>query len=420
MSLVWIVGGIFLVTYAVIVSERIDRTAVALLGGIMMILIGAIDQEDAFDSIDWNVIFLLAGMMIIANLLRETGIFQWIAVKAVQLGRGQPFQILVILSLVTAIASALLDNVTIVILVAPVTLYTASSLKVSPVPFLIAEILASNIGGAATLIGDPPNILIGSAAGISFSTFAINMAPAAAVILVAFIGLSWFLFRPEMKTKGNASLDINMLDATELISDRKLLLKGAVITGGMIVGFLFQGALHIEPATVALTGATLLLLWARSDIHHALREVEWTTLFFFIGLFIMVEAVVQVGIIERVSLAMLDFTGGNLAYTSMLLIWMSSIASGIIDNIPYTATMIPIVENLGNVLPIMPLWWSLALGACLGGNATLVGASANVVVANLATRSGYSIGFGTFLRYGLITTLISLIIASAYVWLRYL
>ncbi len=201
MSLVWIVGGIFLATYAVIVSERIDRTVIALLGGIMMILIGAIDQETAFHSIDLNVIFLLAGMMIIANLLRETGIFQWIAVKAVQLGRGQPFRILVILSLVTAVASALLDNVTIVILVAPVTLFTAASLKVSPVPFLIAEILASNIGGSATLIGDPPNILIGSAADIPFSTFALNMAPPAIAILVVFVGLSWFLFRRESEHK---------------------------------------------------------------------------------------------------------------------------------------------------------------------------------------------------------------------------
>ncbi len=205
-----------------------------------------------------------------------------------------------------------------------------------------------------------------------------------------------------------------------MITDKKLLAKGAVITFMMIFGFLFHGALHIEPATIALTGATLLLLWARSDVHHALRDVEWTTLFFFIGLFIMVEAVVTVGIIDTVSLALLEFTGGNLAYTSMLLIWMSSIASGIIDNIPYTATMIPIVENLGSAMPIMPLWWSLALGACLGGNATLVGASANVVVANLATRSGYQIGFGTFLRYGLVTTFVSLIIASVYVWLRYL
>ncbi len=420
MSMVWIVGGIFLAAYAVIVSERIDRTVAALLGGIMMILIGAIDQDNAFHSIDWNVIFLLAGMMIIANLLRETGIFQWIAVKAVQLGRGQPFRILVILSLVTAVASALLDNVTIVILVAPVTLITAASLKVSPVPFLIAEILASNIGGSATLIGDPPNILIGSAAGISFSTFALNMAPPAIVILVVFVVLSWFLFRRELSIKGDVSLDINALDTTALITDKKLLYKGAVVTVLMIFGFMFHGALHIEPATIALTGATVLLLWARSDVHHALRDVEWTTLFFFIGLFIMVEAVVSAGIIDTVSLALLEFTGGNLAYTSMLLIWMSSIASGIIDNIPYTATMIPIVENLGLAIPIMPLWWSLALGACLGGNATLVGASANVVVANLATRSGYPIGFGTFLRYGLVTTFMSLVIASVYVWLRYL
>ncbi|UCD99169.1 MAG: ArsB/NhaD family transporter [Chloroflexota bacterium] len=420
MSLVWIVGGLFLATYAIIVSERVDRTIVALLGGILMVLIGVFDQQHAFDAVDWNVIFLLAGMMIVANLLRETGIFQWIAVKAVQLGRGQPFQILVILSLITAVASALLDNVTIVILVAPVTLYTAASLKISPVPFLIAEILASNIGGSATLIGDPPNILIGSAADLDFSTFALNMAPPAIIILIVFIGLSWFLFRRDLDSMGDASLDINALDTKALITDKRLLIKGGIVTGFMIIGFLLHGELHIEPATIALAGAMVLLLWGGSDVHHALREVEWTTLFFFIGLFIMVEAIVTVGIIEQLSQALLNLTGGNLATTSMLLIWMSSIASGIIDNIPYTATMIPIVENLGQTLPVRPLWWSLALGACLGGNATLVGASANLVVANLATRSGHPIRFGTFLKYGLVTTFISLVIASAYIWLRYL
>lgn len=417
---VWIAGGIFIITYGIIVSERIDRTLAALLGGVAMILTGILTQEEAFLAIDWNVIFLLAGMMILADILRSTGLFQWIAVKAVQLGKGQPFRILIILAIVTAFASSLLDNVTIVILVAPVTLFIASSLKISPIPFLITEILASNIGGAATLIGDPPNILIGSAAGIDFLKFALNMAPIAFLILFFFLGICWFMFRKQVKYAGNIAIDIEALDTTALVTDRRLLRKGLVVILLVVVGFLIHGALNLEPATIALTGATILLLWGRSNVDTTLRSVEWVTLFFFIGLFITIEGLIKVGIIETIGQWLISLTQGDLTLTSMLILWMSSIASGIVDNIPYTATMIPIVKTLGSTLPIEPLWWSLALGACLGGNATLVGASANIVVANLAERSGYPISFYTFLRYGIVTTIFSLILASVYVWLRYL
>jgi Na+/H+ antiporter NhaD/arsenite permease-like protein len=420
MNPIWLAAGIFFITYAVIVSERIDRTLAALLGGMLMILTGVVSQEQAFQSIDWNVIFLLAGMMIIANLLSETGLFQWIAVKAVRLGNDEPFRILLILSVITAVASALLDNVTIVILMAPVTLIVAASLRVSPIPFLIAEVLASNIGGSATLIGDPPNILIGSAAGYDFMTFARNMTPIAVIIFIAFLGLTWFLFRKLLTNEHSSPRDFEAFDTASLITNKPLLIKGAVVMIGVMIGFIAHGALHIEPATIAFTGATILLLWAGKDVHHALRDVEWVTLFFFIGLFITVEALVEVGLIEMASRALLDLTGGQLQTTAMLLLWMSSIASGIVDNIPYTTAMIPIVQNLGMTMPADPLWWSLALGACLGGNATLVGASANIVVANLATRSGYPISFFGFLRYGIVTTLVSLILASVYVWVRYL
>jgi len=420
MNPVWIAGGIFLITYALIVSDRVHRTISALLGGIAMILLGVLTQEMAFDAVDWNVIFLLAGMMIIANVLRETGLFQWIAVKSVRLGKGDPFRILVILVLVTAVTSAFLDNVTIVILVVPVTLVLAASLGVSPLPFLIAEILASNIGGAATLVGDPPNILIGSAANIDFVTFAANMAPISIIILVAFVPLSWFLFKKDLQKKKGDNMDIEAFDASVLITDAPLLRKSLIVMTGVVLGFLFHGALHLELATIALAGAAILMLWGRTDPHHVLREVEWTTLFFFIGLFIAVEAVVQVGIIEEVAQAALRLTGGSLPMTSMMLLWFSAFASGIVDNIPYTATMIPVVESLGQSMPVMPLWWSLALGADLGGNATLVGAAAGVVVASLAEKSGNPIGFGRFLRYGVITTIMSLALASVYVWLRYL
>jgi len=420
MNPTWIAAGIFLITYAFIVSDRVHRTIVALLGGLTIILIGVLDQDQAFHAIDWNVIFLLAGMMMIANVLRETGLFQWIAIQSVRLGKGNPYRILVILVLVTAVTSALLDNVTIVILMAPVTLFITASLRISPVPYLIALILASNIGGTATLVGDPPNILIGSAAGIDFVTFAANLAPISLLILIAFIGLAWFLFKKDLQVAKIDPLSIEALDTSELITNKPLLRKSLVVMAGVILGFLFHGALHLEPATIALAGAVVLMLWARIDPDHVLREIEWTTLFFFIGLFILVEALVEVGIIEVVANAALGLTDGNLQMTSMLLIWLSAVASGVVDNIPYTATMIPVVENLGQAMPVGPLWWSLALGACLGGNATLVGAAANVVVASLSEKSGQPISFGLFLRYGVIVTFMSLVLASLYVWVRYL
>lgn len=420
MNSVWLAGGIFLITYALIVTERVHRTVSALLGGVAVILVGVLSQEEAFHAIDWNVIFLLAAMMVIANVLRQTGLFQWMAIKAVKLGKGDPFRVLVILSVVIAVSSAFLDNVTIVVLAAPVTLFVAASLRVSPLPFLISGILASNIGGTATLVGDPPNILIGSAAGIDFLTFTSNLAPVSLLILIVFLGLSWFMFRNDLRAGRSGALDIEALEADALITDRPLLHKTLVVMAGVIVGFLIHGALHLEPATIALAGATILLLWGRSDPHQILQEVEWTTLAFFIGLFITVEAVVQVGIIEVVAEAALRLTGGSLPLTSMLLLWLSAFGSGIVDNIPYTAAMIPIVENLGQSMPIMPLWWSLALGACLGGNATLVGAAANLVVANLAEKSGHPISFKHFLGYGLLTTFMSLMLATGYVWLRYL
>jgi Na+/H+ antiporter NhaD/arsenite permease-like protein len=420
MNPTWIAAGIFLITYAFIVSDRVHRTIVALLGGLTIILIGVLDQDQAFHAIDWNVIFLLAGMMMIANVLRETGLFQWIAIQSVRLGKGNPYRILVILVVVTAVTSALLDNVTIVVLMAPVTLFITASLRISPVPYLIALILASNIGGTATLVGDPPNILIGSAAGIDFVTFAANLAPISLLILIAFIGLAWFLFKKDLQVAKIDPLSIEALDTSELITNKPLLRKSLVVMAGVILGFLFHGALHLEPATIALAGAVVLMLWARIDPDHVLREIEWTTLFFFIGLFILVEALVEVGIIEVIANAALRLTDGNLQMTSMLLIWLSAVASGVVDNIPYTATMIPVVENLGQAMPVGPLWWSLALGACLGGNATLVGAAANVVVANLSEKSGQPISFGLFLRYGVIVTFLSLVLASLYVWVRYL
>ncbi|MBC8252913.1 MAG: anion permease, partial [Ardenticatenia bacterium] len=275
MNPMWLAGGIFLITYALIVTERVHRTVSALLGGFAMIVVGVLPQGHALEVVDWNVIFLLMGMMIIANVLRETGLFQWVAIRAVRLGGGSPFRTLIILSLITAIGSALLDNVTMVVLVAPVTLFIAAHLSVSPVPFLIAEILASNIGGMATLIGDPPNILIGSAAGLDFLAFLFNTGPISLIILLAFLGLSWFLFKKDLQTDSADTLDVGILDTSELITNRPLLFKSLVVLAAVVVGFVVHGIVHLEPATIAMGGATLLLLWTRSDPHHVLQDREY-------------------------------------------------------------------------------------------------------------------------------------------------
>jgi len=417
---VWIAAGAFLVTYALIVTDRLHRTLSALAGGLVVIILGAMPQEAAFEAIDWNVIFLLAGMMVIANVISETGLFPWIGVQAVKLGDGDPRRILAILAVVTAVASALLDNVTVIVLLAPVTLFVAASLGVSPVPFLIAMVLASNIGGMATLIGDPPNILIGSAANIDFLTFTRHLTPLTVIILVVFILMAPWLFKKDLQPRMGRSIDVDSLDASALITNYPLLRKSLIVMLGVMVGFTLHGALHLEPATIALAGATVLMIWTGQDPHRLLRNVEWPTLFFFMGLFIVVEAVVRAGIIDSLAAWVLRMTGGSLTLTTMLLLWLSALGSGVIDNIPYTATMIPIVKQVGQGMPIEPLWWALAMGACLGGNLTLVGASANVIAASLSERSGHPIHFGQFLRYGLLVTLMSLGIATVYLWVRYL
>lgn len=411
---------IFVLTYAIIVSERVHRTVAAMLGATALLLLRVLPQEEAFHAIDFNVIFLLVGMMAMTDLMRKTGVFQWTALRSVKLTRGDPFRLMLALCTLTAVASALLDNVTVVVLVAPLTLFIADSLAIRPTPFLIAEILASNIGGTATLIGDPPNLLIGSAAGLDFNAFLIHLAPVSILILIVFLVLIRFVFGGSFKVSPALQARVMALDERALITDAALLRKSLLVISLTMLGFLLHGPLGLEPATIALSGATLLLLWSRHDPAEVLREVEWTTLFFFVGLFIVVEGLVKVGAIRQASEAVMQLTRGNLTLTAIALLWMSAVLSGIVDNIPYTAAMIPVVKQLGASMPAQPLWWSLALGACLGGNLTLIGASANVVIASIAERSGHPISFGEFLRYGALVTLISMVIATAYVWVRYL
>jgi Na+/H+ antiporter NhaD/arsenite permease-like protein len=417
---VWIAGGVFVAAYVLIALERLDRTLVALLAGLGVVALGIIDQHEAFAAIDLNVIFLLAGMMVIASVLAKTGFFEWLAIRSVQLSRGEPMRLLLILAFVAAVLSAFLDNVTTVVLMTPITLSVAGRLGVSPIPYLISQILASNIGGTATLIGDPPNILIGSAAGLDFGAFLLNLGPVTVLAFGAFAVLMWLGFRGSLRVPDERRAAALELTETTVITDLGLLVRALIVVTLTIVGFLVHRALGLEAATIALLGATLLMLVGRIEPHEALREIEWSTLFFFVGLFVLVEAVVSVGIVSGIADRLADATRGDIGLASIALLWFSAAASALVDNIPYTATAIPVVHRLvEDGMEAQPLWWSLALGACLGGNLTIVGASANVVVANLSARAGRPIGFFEFFRYGAGVVLASLVISTVYIWVRY-
>jgi Na+/H+ antiporter NhaD/arsenite permease-like protein len=418
---------IFGLTYLAIISERVPKTAAALAGGALMIAVKleGYDQRQAFAAIDLNVIFLLAGMMIIVSILAKSGVFPWLAVRSAKLAGGNPMRILVVLSLATAVLSAFLDNVTIIVLIAPVTIFIAGALEVRAVPFLISEALASNIGGTATLIGDPPNILVGSAAGLDFISFVTNLAPVVVLILVLYLLLAPRLFSKQLAVHPDVRARIMAMDERGLISDPRLLWLSTVVLGLTFLGFLLHGPLGYEPATVALLGAAVLLVLSRQDPHEVLREVEWSTLFFFVGLFVVVGGLDWVGLLSDAGEKMSDLTGGNTTAAALAVLWLSGLLSGIVDNIPYTTAMIPVVREMGAGLggnggPRDVLWWALALGACLGGNLTIVAASANVLVANLAERGGQRIRFWEFFRYGSLVTLLSMVVGSVYIWLRYL
>jgi Na+/H+ antiporter NhaD/arsenite permease-like protein len=416
---------IFSLTYLLIISERIHKTTAALAGGLLMIAFRVLDQEEAFAAIDFNVIFLLVGMMIIANILGKTGAFQWLAIRAAKLAKGNPVQILLLMALITAVASAFLDNVTTVVLMAPLAIFVASILQVSPVPFLLTLIMASNIGGTSTLIGDPPNIIIGSGANLDFLDFLAHLGPVILLILAVFLVLVFFLFRHQLQTRPELQHRIMELDESEVLTDRSLLYKSLVVLALVAIGFLLHGPLDYEPATVALGGATALILIGRQHPREALLDVEWATIFFFVGLFMVVGGAEQVGLLEDIGERMADASGGHLWAATMLTLWPAGILSSIVNQIPYAAAMIPVVREMSEGLPVgdsasNPLWWALALGAGLGANFTPVAAAANVYVIGVAERAGYRITFVQFLRYGLLVTLVSLVIATVYVWLRYL
>lgn len=416
--------ALFVLVLAGIATELLNRTVAALLGAVVIVAFGVVEQsEAASEFIDWNTIGLLAGMMIIVSILNKTGVFEYLAIKSAQLGKARPGRILILLSAVTAFLSAFLDNVTTVILMVPVTFLIADALGVPALPFLLAQVMASNIGGAATLIGDPPNILIGSAASLSFMDFVLNLTPVVLLALPLVLGFFYFAFRRELQAGEDAEGTIGKLNARSAIRDPVLLRKSLVVLGVVILGFFLHGALHLEAATIALFGAAALMLYARSDVHEVLREVEWPTLLFFVGLFVLVGGLEVTGFVGRIA-ELLTEASDSPAVTAMLVMWGSAIASGIVDNIPFTATMIPVIQELAGAeglseAEVRPLWWALAIGADFGGNFTLIGASANVVVAGMSERAGRKISFLKFMAYGIPVTLISLAIATPYVLLRY-
>jgi Na+/H+ antiporter NhaD/arsenite permease-like protein len=416
-------GGLFILTYAMIMTEKIHRTVVALAGAVIVILAGILTQEKAVHHIDFNTIGLLIGMMVIVGITRHTGVFEYMAVVAARLSKGEPVAIMISLSTITAVTSALLDNVTTVLLIVPVTFAIAKELKINVMPFLIAEVVASNIGGTATLIGDPPNIMIGSATGLGFMDFVINLTPVIIPIHIATMIWLKFLYQKQLITHDDLKKNIMNMDANAEIKDAKLLKKCLFVIGLTVLGFGLHQYLHLESATVALAGAALLLLITRDEPDHALAAVEWPVIFFFAGLFIIVGALQEVGIIEAIAKKSLELTGGAMVPTGLLILWLSAIASAFVDNIPFVATMIPLIQDmgrLGGITDLNPLWWSLSLGACLGGNGTLIGASANVVVAGMAEKRGVLMTFLGFTKVAFPMMLMSIVISMVYLLLFYL
>ena len=412
---------IFLVIYGIIISEKINRTAISLFGAIVMIILGILNQEQAIEHIDFNTIGLLVGMMIIVNILKRTGVFEYLAIRAAKKAKGDPWKILVLFAIITAVSSAFLDNVTTILLIVPVTLVITDTLDTNPIPFMFTEILIANIGGTATLIGDPPNIMIGSATGLGFVDFIVNLAPVVIVISVATLFLLKLIYKDFLKATDENKQKIMKMDESITIKDKLLLKKSLIVLFLTILGFMVHAQFHLESATVALGGAALLLVISKIDPEEILFEVEWTTIFFFMGLFILVGSLVEVGVIDNLAKKMLELTKGNLFVTTLTILWVSAIASAFLDNIPFVATMIPLIKAMtaSGQLDANPLWWALALGACLGGNGTIIGASANVIVTGIMAREGRPVSFMSFMRIGFPMMIVSIIISTIYLILFY-
>jgi Na+/H+ antiporter NhaD/arsenite permease-like protein len=416
--------GTFLIALAVIASEKMHRTNVALLGAAIVVLfVGDFSQEEAIEAVDFNTIGLLVGMMIIVYLTQQTGVYDYLAIRAGQLSGGRPLAVTMSLAGTTALLSAFLDNLTTILLIAPITFLLADALDIDAVPLLIIEVIASNIGGTATLIGDPPNIIIAGATGLSFNAFIVNLAPIVVVTFAVVIPLLYLVFRNRLQVEERNRTAVMDLNAKASIRDADELRRTGSVLVLTVLAFFAHQALHIEPATVALTGAAIALLITKVDLEEALSNIEWTTLFFFIGLFVMVGALEETGAIDHVADGVKDLTGGNRTAELLGVTWIAALGSAVVDNIPFTTAMVPVVQELQQEAGATgddAYWWSLALGACFGGNATLIAAAANVAAAGMAERAGTPISFVTFLKVGVPATIVSLLLATAYIAIRYI
>jgi Na+/H+ antiporter NhaD/arsenite permease-like protein len=419
--------GIFVVAFFYIATEKADKVKTVLIAAGAMAVLGLTPGSEVFfsehEGIDWNVIFLLFGMMVIVGIIKQTGVFDFLAIWAAKRSQGRPYRLMVMLMAITAIASPFLDNVTTIMLVAPVTVVVCNRLRIPAQPYLIAEVLASNIGGAATLIGDPPNIIIGSRAGLSFNDFLVHMAPIVIVIFVVFVLFTRVLFRRSFQYNPDRVAEVMTLNERRAITDPRLLVRCLVVLAVVIAGFGLHSVLHLEPSIIALVGAGVMLLVSGADVSDTLREVEWPTLVFFMGLFVMVAGLVHTGVIATVGTWTVAMVGDNWFGAATALIFGSAVLGAFFDNIPYVATMAPVVESLVAQVPDpatgQALWWAFALGADFGGNGTAVAASANVVAIGIAARTGHRISFWQFTKYGIVVTVLSTTMAWVYVYLRY-
>ena len=430
---IWVASSLLVATYAAVISERINRAVIALLGATLMIVLGILTQEKAVEGIDFNTIGLLIGMMIIVAISRRTGMFEYLAIRSAKMVKANPASIMLVLQIVTAVVSAFLDNVTTVLLVVPVTLIICDHLGVKPYPFLVAQVFASNVGGTATLIGDPPNILIGSRVGLSFNDFILHLTPMIIVVQFVTCGLFHVIWGRRFKATMRARAKVMAFDERNAIVDRGLLVKSLIVLAFVIVGFVLSRQLHLEPATVALFGAAVLLLLScigratdeqTKTVSKTFEEVEWITIFFFIGLFIVIYGVESTGLLAILANKLVELTGGDLRVTVYAILWASAILSSIVDNIPFVATMIPLVKDMapafGGPDGLLPVWWALSLGACLGGNGTIIGASANLTVAGLAERAGIRFSFIEYMKIAYPVMLITVALSMIYLELRYL
>ncbi len=413
---------IFIITFGLIVSEKIDRVVVSVLGATVMVAFGILSQDDAIGYMDFNTIGLLIGMMLMINVIKESGVFEALAIYFAKLAKGDPWKILLLLSIFTTVTSAFLNNVTIILLVVPITLFLTEILEVPALPYLLAEVMLSNVGGTATLIGDPPNTLIGNAAGIGFNEFAINIAPVVVVITIVFLVIFKIMFGKKLVATEENKAKIMKLDPKQSISDMPLLIKGMVVLFLTIVGFVFYDALGLELATIALLGAAFLMAISKPDVHKAIAEVEWPTILFFLALFVLVGALEHVGAIDIMAETMIEVTKGNVLVTTMVILWAAAILSAFLDNIPLVATMIPLILAIETQTGtrVMAYWWALSLGACLGGNGSLVGATANVVVAGIMEKRGMKITFMEFLKFGFPFMIVSVIVSTIYLIIFYI